>query len=65
MSDTFDTYYDILPYHSFQDLYQSEGKLPLEESDIPPEFLAAMEAGEFEDTEDLRLLYGDEELPPQ
>lgn len=65
MSDTFDTYYDILPYRSFRDLHLNEGDLPLEENDIPPEFLAAMEAGEFEDTEDLRLLYGDEEISPQ
>lgn len=66
VSDTFDSYYDLQPYHSFRELEFYEGKIPLEEDDLPVEFLTAMESGDLiaeEDLNDLRLLY-EEDTPP-
>ena len=40
VSDTFDSYYDLQPYHSFRELEFYEGKIPLEEDDLPAAFLA-------------------------
>lgn len=69
MSDTFDTYYDLLPYHSFRDLKANEEEnMPgeeeflLEEGIIPEEMLETLEAGEIKELEDLWRLYTDE--PP-